>query len=205
MWSQGEHVVLEIVVPVLVHHDQQGVGNQGTASAAQGVDAHGVLGGVAVAFAFRVQRPLDSPTKIPNGASPGCSCCGPSPSSSGSRVCFITRNYEAMGRKLIAREHFLDAAVPRAQVADELLAVAGTYEELKGAFQQLWLERMKTPAPSVATCSGSTTPSCRAARRRRSWAKRKGIVDMAEVCQRRKEFCLRFFHLEVNCHESGRR
>ena len=40
------------------------------------------------------------------------------------RLLFTTRNYEAMGRKLIARGHFLDYSVPRAQVAAELLALA---------------------------------------------------------------------------------
>ena len=44
-----------------------------------------------------------------------------------------------MGRKLIARGHFLDHNIPRAQVAEELLALAKTYEGLKAEFQRLWL------------------------------------------------------------------
>jgi hypothetical protein len=55
------------------------------------------------------------------------------------RLLFSARNYEAMGRKLIARGHFLDHNIPRAQVAEELLALAKTYEDLKADFQRLWL------------------------------------------------------------------
>jgi hypothetical protein len=55
------------------------------------------------------------------------------------RLLFITRNYQAMGRKLIARGHFLDEKIPRSQVAAELLALAKTYEDLKADFQRLWL------------------------------------------------------------------
>jgi hypothetical protein len=55
------------------------------------------------------------------------------------RLLFAARNYEAMGRKLIARGHFLDHNIPRAQVAKELLALAKTYEGLKADFQRLWL------------------------------------------------------------------
>ena len=55
------------------------------------------------------------------------------------RLLFTARNYEAMGRKLIARDHFLDHNIPRAQVAEELLVLAKTYEGLKAEFQRLWL------------------------------------------------------------------
>ena len=55
------------------------------------------------------------------------------------RLLFTSRSYEAMGRKLIARSHFLDNNVPRAQVAEELLSLAKTYEGLKADFQRLWL------------------------------------------------------------------
>ncbi len=59
------------------------------------------------------------------------------------RLLFTARNYEAMGRKLIARGHFLDTNVPRAQVAEELLSLAKTYEGLKAEFQRLWLADCK--------------------------------------------------------------
>jgi hypothetical protein len=59
------------------------------------------------------------------------------------RLIFTARNYEAMGRKLIVRGHFLDNSIPRSQVADELLALAKTYEDLKTEFQRLWLEDCK--------------------------------------------------------------
>jgi hexosaminidase len=59
------------------------------------------------------------------------------------RLHFTARNYEAMGLKLIARDHFLDPAVPRAQVAEELLALARMYEDLKAEFQRLWLADCK--------------------------------------------------------------
>ena len=55
------------------------------------------------------------------------------------RLLFTAHNYEAMGRKLIARDHLLDHKIPRAQVAEELLALAKTYEGLKADFQRLWL------------------------------------------------------------------
>jgi len=55
------------------------------------------------------------------------------------RLLFIARNYQAMGQKLIVRGHYLDPNVPRTQVADELLALAATYEGLKAEFQRLWL------------------------------------------------------------------
>jgi uncharacterized protein CbrC (UPF0167 family) len=48
-----------------------------------------------------------------------------------------------MGRKLIARGHFLDNNIPRAQVAEELLSLARTYEALKAEFQRLWLADCK--------------------------------------------------------------
>jgi hypothetical protein len=44
-----------------------------------------------------------------------------------------------MGRKLIARGHFLDPNVPRAQVAEDLQSLAKEYEALKADFQRLWL------------------------------------------------------------------
>ena len=53
------------------------------------------------------------------------------------RLLFTTRNYEAMGRKLIVRDRFLDNNVPRSQVAEELLSLAKTYEALKAEFQRL--------------------------------------------------------------------
>jgi hypothetical protein len=55
------------------------------------------------------------------------------------RLIFAARNYEAMGRKLIARGHFLDPNVPRAQVAEDLQSLAKEYEALKADFQRLWL------------------------------------------------------------------
>jgi hypothetical protein len=59
------------------------------------------------------------------------------------RLLFTARNYEAMGQKLIVREHFLDKNVPRSQVADELLALAKAYEGLKADFERLWLADCK--------------------------------------------------------------
>jgi hypothetical protein len=59
------------------------------------------------------------------------------------RLIFAARNYEAMGRKLIARGHFLDPNVPRAQVAEELLSLAKAYEALTADFQRLWLADCK--------------------------------------------------------------
>jgi hypothetical protein len=55
------------------------------------------------------------------------------------RLLFTARNYEAMGRKLIVRDHYLGNNIPRAQVAAELLSLAQTYETLKADFQRLWL------------------------------------------------------------------
>jgi hypothetical protein len=59
------------------------------------------------------------------------------------RLLFTARNYQAMGRKLIVRDHFLDPKVPRAQVAEELFALARTYEGLQAEFQRLWLADCK--------------------------------------------------------------
>ena len=59
------------------------------------------------------------------------------------RLLFTTQNYQAMGQKLIAREHFLDKNVPRSQVAAELLALAKTYQGLKADFERLWLADCK--------------------------------------------------------------
>lgn len=51
---------------------------------------------------------------------------------------FAVRNYEAMGDKLDVRSHFLDARVPRATVARELLDLAAQYRALKADFERLW-------------------------------------------------------------------
>lgn len=59
------------------------------------------------------------------------------------QLLFAARNYEAMGRKLIARGRYLDAGVPRAQVAEELLQLASSYEGLKTQFSRLWLADCK--------------------------------------------------------------
>ena len=59
------------------------------------------------------------------------------------RLRFTTRNYKALGQKLIARAHFLDSNVPRSQVADELLSLAQTFEVLKSDFERLWLADCK--------------------------------------------------------------
>jgi hypothetical protein len=52
---------------------------------------------------------------------------------------FAARNYEAMGRKLLVREHYLDKGLARAEVAAELMSLTATYERLKADFTRLWL------------------------------------------------------------------
>jgi hypothetical protein len=59
------------------------------------------------------------------------------------RLLFTTRNYEAMGRKLLVREHHLDKDTPRFEVARELLSLAKEYEDLKADFERLWLADCK--------------------------------------------------------------
>ena len=49
------------------------------------------------------------------------------------------RCYLALGHKLLALGHFQNAAVPRAQVAAELEAVAQEFATLQADFQRLWL------------------------------------------------------------------
>ena len=56
---------------------------------------------------------------------------------------FATKNYRAMGRKLVIREHYLDSKTPRSQVAAELLDLAKTYESLLEEFKLLWLAECK--------------------------------------------------------------
>ncbi len=52
---------------------------------------------------------------------------------------FGARCYAALGRKLMALGHYQDPAVPRAQVADQLEAVANDYDSLRTDFKRLWL------------------------------------------------------------------
>jgi hypothetical protein len=59
------------------------------------------------------------------------------------QLLFAARNYEAMGKKLIIRERYLDESVPRAGVAEELLALASSYEGLRTQFSRLWLKDCK--------------------------------------------------------------
>lgn len=59
------------------------------------------------------------------------------------QLLFSVRNYEAMGNKLIARDHFLDSHVPRSGVAREFLDLATQYRSLKADFERLWLADCK--------------------------------------------------------------
>ena len=59
------------------------------------------------------------------------------------QLLFAARNYEAMGKKLIIRERVLDESAPRPQVAEELLALASSYEGLRTEFSRLWLRDCK--------------------------------------------------------------
>jgi len=59
------------------------------------------------------------------------------------QLLFAARNYEAMGKKLIIRERVLDQSVPRSDVAEELLALASSYEGLRTEFSRLWLRDCK--------------------------------------------------------------
>ena len=59
------------------------------------------------------------------------------------QLLFAAKNYEAMGRKLIIRERFLDESIPRSDVASELLSLVKTYEALKADFTRLWLADCK--------------------------------------------------------------
>jgi hypothetical protein len=56
---------------------------------------------------------------------------------------FAAKNYRAMGRKIVIREHYLDSKTPRSQVAAELLDLAKTYESLRSDFKRLWLAECK--------------------------------------------------------------
>lgn len=56
---------------------------------------------------------------------------------------FTARNYQALGKKLLAREHYLDEKVPRRLAAAELTEVAESYEGLREEFQRLWLAECK--------------------------------------------------------------
>jgi hypothetical protein len=56
---------------------------------------------------------------------------------------FAAKNYQAMGRKLIMREHYLDRKIPRGQVAAELVDLVKTYESLCADFKRLWLAGCK--------------------------------------------------------------
>jgi hypothetical protein len=52
-------------------------------------------------------------------------------------------NYQAVARKLMMRERYLDESVPRPQVAAELADLAATYESLRDEFKRLWLAQCK--------------------------------------------------------------
>jgi uncharacterized protein YegJ (DUF2314 family) len=56
---------------------------------------------------------------------------------------FAAANYQAMARKLIIREHYLDPRVPRSQVAAELTGLVKTYQQLRQEFSRLWLASCK--------------------------------------------------------------
>ncbi len=62
------------------------------------------------------------------------------------QMLFGARNYQALGRKLVALAHFRDAAYARDVVATELEAVAAEYEGLKADFQRMWLAEDKQNA-----------------------------------------------------------
>ncbi len=55
------------------------------------------------------------------------------------QLIFGARNFEALGRKLVALGHYQDAGYPRDAVAAEFEALADTFAELKTEFQRLWL------------------------------------------------------------------
>lgn len=59
------------------------------------------------------------------------------------QMLFGARNYQALGRKLIALAHYRDATWPREGVANELDAVAAEYENQKADFQRIWLAEDK--------------------------------------------------------------
>jgi hypothetical protein len=56
---------------------------------------------------------------------------------------FAAKNYQAMGRKLIMRAHYLDRKIPRGQVAAELIDLVKVYESLREDFRRLWLAGCK--------------------------------------------------------------
>ena len=62
------------------------------------------------------------------------------------QMLFGARNYQALGRKLIALAHFRDAAHARDVVATELEAVAAEYEAQKADFQRMWIAEDKQNA-----------------------------------------------------------
>jgi hypothetical protein len=59
------------------------------------------------------------------------------------QLLFAARNYQALARKLILREHYLDPQVPRSQVAAEFKDLGKAYECLRGEFTRLWLAGCK--------------------------------------------------------------
>jgi hypothetical protein len=59
------------------------------------------------------------------------------------QLLFAARNYQALARKLILREHCLDSQVPRRQVAAEFADLGRTYESLREEFARLWLAGCK--------------------------------------------------------------
>jgi hypothetical protein len=76
---------------------------------------------------------------------------------------FGVRCYAALGRKLAALGHYQDPAVPRAQVADELEAVANDYASLQTDFQRLWLaeDRANDGFQELVKRFGYTIGPCR--------------------------------------------
>lgn len=62
------------------------------------------------------------------------------------QILFGARNYQALGRKLMAVAHYRDATYDRAAVATELESVATEYEAQKADFQRMWLAEDKQNA-----------------------------------------------------------
>jgi len=56
---------------------------------------------------------------------------------------FTAKNYQAIAKKLIMREHWLDQSVSRHEAAAELTNVATAYESLREEFKRLWLAECK--------------------------------------------------------------
>jgi hypothetical protein len=55
------------------------------------------------------------------------------------QLIFGTKNYQAMGQKLIMLGHYRDQSMSRTQVSVELYQLVKTYEELRTDFQCLWI------------------------------------------------------------------